>query len=373
MNKYLAIAFVALALVKANPSFAQPEATQTVAPPRPDGKVAMFYDALAPYGNWFWHDRYGWVWSPRDVAYGWRPYTDGHWLYSDLGWTWYSDLAWGWAPFHYGRWSYETTIGWFWVPDTEWAPAWVAWQEGDPWAGWAPLPPLVDWQVATAWDSVISPFCWSFVEIEFLPAHHLHRHIVPAARNVTLIRETRNVTRFVFNGQRQIVSSGIDPVRVERATGHALPRLRVENVTTVDARPGLTIDRDRLLVVRPDLIRARQPGANLIPVRPVPALIPTPPGPVLSRDFLQRQEAERRRLAEEQAAEAARLEESHRRELRNPPPGLALPNLAERHLNEHRAFNEQVMRQNQLFEHRAQQSLQSGSRPAQGAGRVSRH
>src|SRR6185503_19357864 len=133
MNKYLVIAGVALALAKATPSFAQAEAT--VAPTvndRPDGKASMFYEALVPYGNWFRHDRYGWVWSPRDVAYGWRPYTDGHWVYSDLGWTWYSDLAWGWTPFHYGRWGYQTTIGWFWVPDTEWAPAWVAWQEGDP-------------------------------------------------------------------------------------------------------------------------------------------------------------------------------------------------------------------------------------------------
>jgi len=85
--------------------------------------------------------------------------------------------------------------------------------------------------------------------------------------------------------------------------------------------------------------------------------LPTPTGPILSREFLQRQEAERRQLAEQQAAEAAQLEEIHRRELAQPPQGMSLPNLAQRHMEEHHAFNEHVARENQLFEQRAQQGL----------------
>ena len=328
---------------------------------RPDGKAAMFYDALAPHGDWFRHDRYGWVWRPH-VGYGWRPYTEGFWVYTDLGWTWQCDLEWGWAPFHYGRWAYETNNGWVWVPDDVWGPAWVAWQMGDPWCGWAPLPPLVAWESGPAWDVVIPPFCWSFVEVQFLPLRTIHQHIVPVARNVTLLHETRNVTKFAFNSEKQIVNSGVDPARVERAIGHPLARLRVENVTTLPRNGRATIQANNVVMFRPDLVRTSRPltplnGAAEVRPQAAPPVsgVPTPTGPTLSREFLQRQEAERRALAEEQAAEAARLEEIHRRELAQPPHGMSLPNLAQRHLEEHHAFNEQVTRQNQLFEQRAQQ------------------
>jgi len=331
---------------------------------RPDGKAAMFYDALAPHGDWFRHDRYGWVWRPH-VGYGWRPYTEGLWVYTDLGWTWQSDLEWGWAPFHYGRWAYETNNGWIWVPDDVWGPAWVAWQMGDPWCGWAPLPPLVAWESGPAWDVLIPPFCWSFVEVGFLPVRNVRAHIVPVARNVTLLHETKNVTRFAFDGKKQIVSNGVDPKRVERAIGHPLTRLRVESVTTLPPHAGATIQANRLVVFRPDVSGAPRPvtplneTADLRPqsgVAPV-SRFPTPTGPILSREFLQRQEADRRQLAEQQAAEAARLAEIHRRELAQPPHGMSLPNLAQRQMEEHHAFNEHVARQNQLFEQRAQQSL----------------
>ncbi len=323
----------------------------------------MFYDALAPHGDWFRHDRYGWVWSPRNVGYGWRPYTEGSWAYTDLGWTWNSDLEWGWAPFHYGRWAYETN-GWVWVPDDVWAPAWVAWQMGDPWCGWAPLPPLVAWESRPAWDALIPPFCWSFVDMRFLPVRELRGHIVPAARNVTLLHETKNVTQFTLNSERQIVSSGVDPARVERAVGHPLPRLRIENVTTAPRSAGAAVQQDKVLVFRPDLVRTPRPVAPALNGAPeasrqsgtVPITgIAAPTAPTFSREFLQAQEAERRQLAEEQAAEAARLVEIHRRELAQPPGGMSLPSVAQRHLEEHRAFNEQIGRQNQLFEQHVQQ------------------
>jgi hypothetical protein len=321
----------------------------------------MFYDALAPHGDWFRHDRYGWVWSPRNVGYGWRPYTEGAWAYTDLGWTWNSDLEWGWAPFHYGRWTYETNSGWVWVPDDVWAPAWVAWQSGDPWCGWAPLPPLVSWEFEPAWDVIIPPFCWSFVDVQFLEARNVREHFIPVARNVTLLHETKNVTKFVVNSQKQIVSSGIDPARVERAIGHPLPRLRIENVTTAPRNAGATVRKDRLIVFRPDLVRTHQPEARPQAAQPM-AGVPAPAAPTLSRDFLQQQEAERRHLAQEQASEAARLEEIHERELEQPPRGMNLPGLAQRHLEEHHALNEQISRQNQLFEQRAQQGWGSHRR-----------
>jgi hypothetical protein len=192
------------------------------------------------------------------------------------------------------------------------------------------------------------------------------------ARNVTLLHETKNVTKIVVNANKQVVSSGVDPVRVERAVGHPLARLKIENVTTIQRNASTTIQGNRVVVFRPDLVKttrtATAPLSGAAEARPQAtapiAGLPTPTGPMLSRELLQGQEAERRALAQEQAAEAARLEEIHRRELEQPPQGMSLPSLAERHLEEHRAFNEQIARQNQLFEHRTQQGW--GSRSSRG-------
>ncbi len=103
--------------------------------------LGFFYDSLASYGNWIERPSYGWVWTPRDVSASWRPYQAGHWVWSDEGWTWLTDEPYGWATYHYGRWYQDPEIGWAWVPGNDWAPAWVSWQEGNDYVGWAPLPP----------------------------------------------------------------------------------------------------------------------------------------------------------------------------------------------------------------------------------------
>ncbi|MGZ4886752.1 MAG: DUF6600 domain-containing protein, partial [Candidatus Aminicenantales bacterium] len=89
------------------------------------------YDYLSPFGSWVNLDPYGYVWTPRQMGYRWRPYADGHWVWTDYGWTWISDFDWGWMPFHYGRWGWDDDCGWFWVPGTVWGPAWVTWRYSD--------------------------------------------------------------------------------------------------------------------------------------------------------------------------------------------------------------------------------------------------
>jgi hypothetical protein len=90
------------------------------------------------------------------VGYDWRPYTVGRWVNSNYGWTWVSYEPFGWATYHYGRWAFDRQIGWIWVPGTVWGPAWVAWQQGSGYIGWAPLPPQVGFQVGSASSSAVS-------------------------------------------------------------------------------------------------------------------------------------------------------------------------------------------------------------------------
>ena len=90
--------------------------------------IDYFIDKLSPYGNWLWTDEYGWVWQPDGLGDDWRPFTYGHWVYSDYGWTWISHFPWGWAAFHYGAWAHMEGVGWVWVPAGIWYPARVIWR-----------------------------------------------------------------------------------------------------------------------------------------------------------------------------------------------------------------------------------------------------
>ena len=94
---------------------------------------------------WLYNDDYGYVWKPNaeESSSNWRPYADGHWVWTDRGWYWDSNEDFGWATYHYGRWVRIAGVGWVWVPGDRWAPAWVSWRQtdDDDYVGWAPLPP----------------------------------------------------------------------------------------------------------------------------------------------------------------------------------------------------------------------------------------
>lgn len=104
----------------------------------------VFYDRMGGYGDWTnYNGRYVFV---PDVGPDWRPYTLGHWAYTNrYGWMWISDEPFGWATYHYGRWGFDEDLGWYWVPGRRWAPAWVSWRRSPDHLIWAPLPPNDDY------------------------------------------------------------------------------------------------------------------------------------------------------------------------------------------------------------------------------------
>src|SRR5215469_15068113 len=124
-----------------------------------------FYGPLAPYGSWVSVSTYGRCWRPAGMASGWRPYSLGHWEWTDAGWYWVSDEPWGWACFHYGQWVLDPAYGWVWLPGTQWAPAWVVWRETPDYIGWAPCGPG---------GAVVSGVSFAFVDI-----HHFHDRLQP--------------------------------------------------------------------------------------------------------------------------------------------------------------------------------------------------
>jgi hypothetical protein len=177
-----------------------------------EGKAGVdfqtFYNSLSSEGTWIQTPQFGYVWQPNVNDPQWAPYTDGHWVYSDAGWTWVSNEPWGWATYHYGRWVNLDGTGWCWVPGYTWAPAWVSWRYGDGYVGWAPLPPDsligVDYDADEDAGFHIGGDCDSYYDIGagwycFLPILYIgepdYRHFyIDRYHNYRLINHTTNVT-----------------------------------------------------------------------------------------------------------------------------------------------------------------------------------
>lgn len=240
--------------------------------------LGFFHEHLSPWGDWIHLEPWGLVWRPAGVGLSWRPYSEGRWIYTAHGWTWWSDRPWGWAVFHYGRWAFDTRHGWVWIPGTEWGPAWVAWRQGPGWIGWAPLPPEARWDLhlGLVWGpSPLELHWWMFVP----DRHFLHRRlgsrIVERERTSRLLTDTRDVTRYEVS-ERGVVERSIERQAVERATGAAVRIRQIEDVDQPSARPRGTLDRDRAQLYRPEVPadgrKARQTRPPKPPASPLEPL-----------------------------------------------------------------------------------------------------
>jgi hypothetical protein len=199
--------------------------------------LERFKQALSPHGRWVQTPEYGEVWVPN-VPAGWRPYSQGQWVYTEAGWTFVSSEPWGWAPFHYGRWAYHETLGWVWIPGYEWAPAWVAWRYGDAYIGWAPLGP--DGIPLAYYDT---PSLWLAVGVAYFGYPLAPFYFVPTARMGPVFRRT------FFAGIPRVGFYRSPPARyVARVTRRDVVRVPVRTVAPrwvpgLVYRPEARIDR----------------------------------------------------------------------------------------------------------------------------------
>lgn len=312
--------------------------------------LGFFYDRLSPYGDWREHARWGWVWCPRDVAVDWRPYTLGHWVYTDdFGWMWDSDEDWGWAPFHYGRWDWDDNFGWFWVPGYNWGPGWVAWRTSPQFIGWCPLPPEVLWEPGIGLNfhgldlDDIPSRRWAFVEGRFFDAPRIHEHILLLSRNVTLLRETRPVMQFESVDGR-VVDRTISTGQVEFFTHRPVTHFQVRRVDSAAAMR-LNREREGEIAVFSPRIREGPAGA----------------APPLRGELERRQRAEWSQLQEQQQAEQARQQERHQTE--RMAPDTTREQLQRRQEAERSALQAEHERQRRLLENRQQQQRGEFRRP----------
>lgn len=216
----------------------------------------VFYDELSPYGMWVDNPEYGYVWMPG-VAQGFMPYaTNGHWVYTEEGWTWFSDYSWGWAPFHYGRWYIDPVYGPMWVPGNDWGPGWVTWRRSGGYYGWAPIGPGVSINIAYGHGYKVPNNHWRFVRDHDFGRTDISQHYVNTTENVTIIKNSAVINNTYINKTRKITyNSGPDRTEVEKNAGKKITPVSIKEYN----RPGQISGKGQIQIYRPHL---QQNNAN---------------------------------------------------------------------------------------------------------------
>ncbi len=221
-----------------------------------------FYNDLSPYGTWVQSASYGYVWMPAQAGGGFEPYmTNGHWEYTEYGWTWVSDFDWGWATFHYGRWYMDPAYGWVWVPGSLWAPAWVAWGQYEGYYCWAPLWPGE--YASTHYGS--RDHHWYFTQQNHIVDHDLSNHIV----NNTVVNHTGGSIDphiiqidHVSTFNKSIFFAGPKLKEVEKQAGRSVERV---NIATAPKPEATRVNNGTVNIYRPAIkapVRQSEPPAR---------------------------------------------------------------------------------------------------------------
>jgi hypothetical protein len=207
--------------------------------------VDQFYEPLSPYGQWVAYPGYGMVFVPSVgvVGAGYRPYTNGHWEYTEWGWTWVDHHPFGWATGHYGRWFYDNGYGWVWVPGTAWSPAWVTWRTGGAYVGWAAMPP------GSYYGARYSVYetSWVYVHSHHIGSPYVSSVLIVGPGYAVCYRETYPVyTTTVVHGRTYYRGPDYDRVTRDGARVTHRPVRETERERAVTRPPsGTTIARGR--------------------------------------------------------------------------------------------------------------------------------
>jgi len=214
-----------------------------------DADYDVFYDRLSSDGRWFYEDNYGYVWQPNvaESTPEWRPYADGHWVWTDRGWYWDSDEDFGWATYHYGRWTFLDQVGWIWVPGSQWAPAWVSWRhtDDDDYVGWAPLPPESRFNFEIGFrpwcDSYydIGPAAFAFVRIVDFGRPSYREYCMPPQQVLLIMPRTTNITNITY-ANNVVINDGPQYPRisqlVQQRAGMPVPNYKLNYAAQSDPK-----------------------------------------------------------------------------------------------------------------------------------------
>ena len=213
-----------------------------------NGGDGYFYTALAPYGEWIELNDGMTVWQPTMMPRNWEPYTIGRWEWTADGWYWDSDEPFGYITYHYGRWYNDDYYGWIWVPDDQWAPAWVDWRYDDDYVGWAPLSPYGEFRIGFGLyftNEYHAPYSyWNFVAYNHFCDHNVYHYYAGPTYKYGLYNGTRFRNDYDYSNGR-VINRGVGYDLVRERGGR--PIRTSEIIRSTDPRE-VTGNRDRNII-----------------------------------------------------------------------------------------------------------------------------
>lgn len=227
----------------------------------------IFYESLAPFGEWIEIDYDLIVWKPHNTGRYWAPYKKGQWLWTSDGWYWDSYEPFGWATYHYGRWHFDDYYGWIWFPGKRWAPAWVEWRYSDEYVGWAPLGPYAKFKIGfgirftTKYSHHYNH--WHFISIKRFHGYDVNHYVVHHSRNRRLLETTKYRTNY-YKRSGRIINGGVNRSFVERRSGIRISERSI--VTTkrhFNRNDRVYRDKRKIDVYRPDLTKRSSREVNV--------------------------------------------------------------------------------------------------------------
>ena len=203
-----------------------------------------FYTSLSPYGTWIEIGFGTPVWRPTMMKRNWSPYHQGQWIYTNYGWYWDSYEPFGHVVYHYGRWYFDDYYGWIWIPDNEWAPAWVDWRYDDDYIGWAPLSPYalfsINIGIHYTYDYYVPYNHWNYVQYNHFCDNNVYNYYVAPKYKYKVHNKTKMRTNYSYYDGR-VRNNGVDFDRIRERSGRTIEK---RNLVGVNDPRELSKDRD---------------------------------------------------------------------------------------------------------------------------------
>ncbi len=214
-----------------------------------------FYSSLSPHGRWIEIDDGLVVWKPRIHNHHWQPYDRGTWIWTNDGWYWDSYEPFGYIVYHYGRWHYDNYYGWIWVPDYQWAPAWVEWRYDDDYIGWAPLPAYAVFNTHSGIHFSLNfsfPFHhWHFLKYKHFGHQHAYNYYVGPQYKERIFGRTKTRNDYGYEKER-VINRGVDFRTVQERGARNLQQRELvrRDVESID-RNSVIKGKERIEILTP--------------------------------------------------------------------------------------------------------------------------
>lgn len=186
-----------------------------------------FYTSLSPYGTWIEIGFGTPVWRPTLMKRNWSPYSQGQWIYTNYGWYWNSYEPFGDVVYHYGRWYYDDYYGWIWIPDYEWAPAWVEWRYDDDYIGWAPLSPYAVFSINIGihytYDYYVPYYHWNYVQYNHFCDNNVYNYYVAPKYKYRIHNKTKMRTNYSYYDGR-VRNDGVGYNEIRERSGRTFEK-----------------------------------------------------------------------------------------------------------------------------------------------------